>query len=620
MIHSIEMINWRIFEHETFEFEPGITFLMGLNGRGKTSILEAICYALTGKPTTVKDRTKLLRDVDGVATVRLVFSIDGQQYRIERSQSSRRAESAQLSRLDSGRSEEVLATSHTRVTTKVEQLLGISAAFLERIVYMSEGDVFRFLSSPPRQALDLQVRQVLGLTQLDEFTRAIKDATKDIRTQAGELQTVLDEYDTLAAGRERDLEAWQKRVTAERQDRLAELRVIEDRISRHKQEHETLRRLEPLVEKAVPLVRDEAQSWPADKPMSLVQLYSYLEQQAKELEETYRQTEEMLHRGRSEDVASHEILNLVAPLMEHEETAPCPVCRKPFTAAERADVLRDIQDSLKRLAQERDALRVRLAQIEERRHLFQTKVEALRPLVNVLEHSAASAISESDDITHIQTTIARQKSEFQLELARLESSAELLEEEIEELEDANAEVVATHSRLHSIGYDSPAVARDGLISLETRLLSLRSAEQAAQQVLTAHRNMDMDNIYDQVAQVWRAFAGRGNWQVELDHEGVPILRDADNRQFDLSQFSGGEKTALLVILHTIIAQHFSETDFLLVDEPLEHLDPVNRRSLVQFLINAYRRGRFRQAIVATFEESLIRKYMSDDDVKIIHLQ
>ena len=92
MINSIEMVNWRIFEDEMFVFESGITFLMGLNGQGKTSILEAINYAFTGEPATVKDRRKLLRSRDRWATVTLTFSLDDQHYVIERAQSDKRAE------------------------------------------------------------------------------------------------------------------------------------------------------------------------------------------------------------------------------------------------------------------------------------------------------------------------------------------------------------------------------------------------------------------------------------------------------------------------------------------------------------------------------------------------
>ncbi|MFH1636018.1 MAG: hypothetical protein ABIG63_18655 [Chloroflexota bacterium] len=54
-----------------------------------------------------------------------------------------------------------------------------------------------------------------------------------------------------------------------------------------------------------------------------------------------------------------------------------------------------------------------------------------------------------------------------------------------------------------------------------------------------------------------------------------------------------------------------------MDEPLEHLDSINRRSLFRFLVDAYRHQVFGQAVIATFEEALIRKYQSMEGVNVI---
>jgi DNA repair exonuclease SbcCD ATPase subunit len=96
-----------------------------------------------------------------------------------------------------------------------------------------------------------------------------------------------------------------------------------------------------------------------------------------------------------------------------------------------------------------------------------------------------------------------------------------------------------------------------------------------------------------------------------------MTNDGEQIRLDLRQLSGGEKTALLIQLHTIMAHHFSQSDFLMIDEPLEHLDPVNRRSLIRFLVDAFHHQIFGQAIIATFEESLIRKYQSNEGVNIV---
>jgi DNA repair exonuclease SbcCD ATPase subunit len=140
MINHIEIINWRAYEQLKLHFDQGIT--MGANGKGKTSILEAIAYALTGEPATLKDRGKLLRHPERLATVRLSFTVDEQPYLVERSQSHKRADKAKLIRLGD---KKALAFNHKQVTRRIEELMSVSEDFLQRIVYMAEGDVFRFL-------------------------------------------------------------------------------------------------------------------------------------------------------------------------------------------------------------------------------------------------------------------------------------------------------------------------------------------------------------------------------------------------------------------------------------------------------------------------------------------
>jgi len=75
MINYLKMINWRAYEEKEFYFQKGITFLMGANGSGKTSILEAISYALTGEAALFKggERSQLLRDPKKPGIVMLNF-------------------------------------------------------------------------------------------------------------------------------------------------------------------------------------------------------------------------------------------------------------------------------------------------------------------------------------------------------------------------------------------------------------------------------------------------------------------------------------------------------------------------------------------------------------------
>ena len=91
--------------------------------------------------------------------------------------------------------------------------------------------------------------------------------------------------------------------------------------------------------------------------------------------------------------------------------------------------------------------------------------------------------------------------------------------------------------------------------------------------------------------------------------------------YSFAHLSGGEKTAILVITRTVLGKLISdEIGFLLLDEPLEHLDSKNRRSLLQFLVDAHKNRMVGQLIISTVEESLLTKFIEVEDVNLIPLE
>jgi DNA replication and repair protein RecF len=57
LVESIATLGFRNLEPATLELEPGLTLLWGPNGAGKTNLLEALCFALSGRsPRTRSDR------------------------------------------------------------------------------------------------------------------------------------------------------------------------------------------------------------------------------------------------------------------------------------------------------------------------------------------------------------------------------------------------------------------------------------------------------------------------------------------------------------------------------------------------------------------------------------
>jgi DNA repair exonuclease SbcCD ATPase subunit len=77
---------------------------------------------------------------------------------------------------------------------------------------------------------------------------------------------------------------------------------------------------------------------------------------------------------------------------------------------------------------------------------------------------------------------------------------------------------------------------------------------------------------------------------------------------------GGEKTILLVLIRTILIKQVTNLDFLLIDEPLEHLDSRNRRSLLNCLYGITEAQIIPQVVITTFEDTLTRRFYDQKGV------
>jgi DNA repair exonuclease SbcCD ATPase subunit len=615
MIHSVEMINWRAYEKRIFHLEPGITFLMGPNGAGKTSVLEAICYGLTGEAAMFdsKTRPKLLRDPDHNATVNITFETDNKMYCVSRSQSPKAAANAELTRLLDGKS---LAYNHSQCTRQISKLMGVSADFLRRIVYMAEGDVFRFINEPPGEALESQIRQVLGLTQLDQFTLALDKSQKQLKQRMEALQELSNDLNRLNIHTQTDL---QERLNSGENTRSLLLEHLEDNKAQVIQIQATLEgnnRLQGFLAEIQNAQIQNHQKWSGFAETPLVEVFVSLENAIAKLSENRRQLEIQTAHLEGEKEAQHKILAILEPYENHFETFPCPVCQKPMTEPERHSILSDLRINDQKLNHEIDDLGQHHQRIRADLEDVQARFDILKELRNLIVHGNIPNIKPTSTIEQIKEIVSQddQKRDY---LKTLDQQGQEIQRRLSELQNQQAEYLAIKQRLAEFGFTQPEEVNDALVALEVRSLSIRSAAQASQQTLLTQRNTDMQSIYIQIARLWGAFTGEEEWQIALDGKGLPTLENEIGRKFDMHQLSGGEKTALLIMLHTIIAHNFSQSDFIMVDEPLEHLDPVNRRSLIRFLVQSYRRGMFKQAIVATFEESLIRKYLSEDGVKIV---
>jgi len=163
------------------------------------------------------------------------------------------------------------------------------------------------------------------------------------------------------------------------------------------------------------------------------------------------------------------------------------------------------------------------------------------------------------------------------------------------------------------------IRRALVASLKGQFISSELMDDSLHKALTDQRTSVLGPLMSELSRELSRFL-----QMEVDarlkHDAQLAILDKRARQeLIFPQLSGGEKTALLVFTQMFLCKYFSNADFMLLDEPLEHLDPDNRRGLIDFLVASGKAGYPKQLIITTFEETLLRQHFDDPRIRITYL-
>src|SRR5437762_3166431 len=152
-------------------FSEGISLITGLNESGKSTILDAILFALFGRmirPSQKPSNEEILSYGTGEAQVRLEFAIGDLRYRVVREVHKTRPNRAQLYELGGDGRQKTLATTVNDTTSEIERLLGgITYNEIVASSVVAQKDLERLI----KQRLDDRRKVVNVFLNLDSFNR-----------------------------------------------------------------------------------------------------------------------------------------------------------------------------------------------------------------------------------------------------------------------------------------------------------------------------------------------------------------------------------------------------------------------------------------------------------------
>lgn len=398
----------------TIDFEKlgrkGLYLVAGDTGSGKTTIFDAITFALYGTASgSVRDKSERFRsnyaDREVDTFVELVFENKNRTYRVRRNPKFLRAPKkgdatklveqkpgAVLTVFDDGRDGDVLATDVDKVTKEIIRILGVDSIQFTQMAMLAQGEFQKLLIAPSGEREKI-FRQLFHTERYDEIqTRIFNDYLEVKKAYDKRNTALLEDIRKMLLTGEEALSKWEEICTyqvpdldtaealLEEQMRLDELshkeneeeqanlagqhdalqvrineqKVLQDKIAKRKAAHEQIEELKGRLESAKETGRQQHAKEPE---------ITALTGEAAVLEQTLPDYEnlEFLRKKTAEAAAEEKRLSeAVAKLFDEETAAEA----KLKTARERMALLADAKANFEKEKAENLRLRERLTQLD----------------------------------------------------------------------------------------------------------------------------------------------------------------------------------------------------------------------------------------------------------------
>ena len=184
---KLELKNFKSHANTTLDFNPGISLIVGENGAGKSSIFEAITFALF-KVYSAKTITDLVRSNKNIGDkiemmVKLTFYTNNHEYRVERSVTLAKSSksTSELYKITNGH-EEIIASGNKAVDNEIEIILSMDSSTFLNAIHIRQGEIADLIDKTPATRKKL-IGKLLKLEELEKAYENLPRISEDYKTR-----------------------------------------------------------------------------------------------------------------------------------------------------------------------------------------------------------------------------------------------------------------------------------------------------------------------------------------------------------------------------------------------------------------------------------------------------
>ena len=644
MITSIELGDFLAHSNTKIDFENGVTVFVGDNGAGKSSIIDAITFALFGQHTR-KSNKGLIKRGSNQGFAKVNFSVNGKNYEAVRKIDNKGTLSAKFSEIIEDERIEIAAGERKQfgesMTQEVEKAIGLDFEKLKIASIVQQGELNSIINAKPKEFKEL-LNAIIGIDKLDVASESMKTVNKEFRQN---IRKKIGYDDTHIEILSRDLEIHQKEIEEATPNKI-QLKIKQEKSQREIEElrkkielespkidkiNQLESRKKELVEYAKEAIREiqreisenERKISDCEGCFEVASLKQELDSKIQKTEEAVESTQNKIQEMKSQIVSLKEKQLLASKLQLKDNK--CPVCDSnvkklnPFFQEEH------LKQELTSLQKQIIFKEKEYQMYNQKRKEFSEKLQSARDAEATLK---AHSITSKQELEKIQEYVKTKKQNIEkipannctnlLEISQIDSHAKMifnniskLELEIKEFDEQeflNLKKTVNEKQIELSQIDQQIGAILEKISKgneQIKIITNAISELGIVKEYVMNLDEIQNNIFSRdgpVATSLRSWALNAisvkaseylillNTKIQriaLSEKArdISITCYSKREVLDLESLSGGEKVGVALALRLGMANLLgaSNLNLMILDEPTTHLDAERKKSLVGVL-------------------------------------
>jgi len=612
-INRIQLKNWKNHKNLNIKFEEGLNFIIGENGSGKTSIIEAILFGLTGR--TLHSNRASFRNISTKSPANICINFTHRENDFEITRAFNDVVYHKLNLI----SEKIVIDKYSEIQKKIEDIFNSRIKFLEQMIYYGENEYFKSFQSDHKHQFRNYIENFMGIKHLEELRAKSQESNSSLKNDLKEFNKKLENisikdeisYDKLK--RKFNIkETERKEIKQDKAyflNKLSELNKDLEEINRKIDNLDSLKKKIAFfsnIENSINInmVIDNINKKKIKINLEIEEISSVIEDYKSHI------------LGFEEEERIFKLVNeIIGEILRKTEMVDyCPLCKTGFKEEEFKSLLKDRSKEVIQKIEEKGHFKNKIFELYKRKDILKKDLGDLNNLRNSLLENKIyfENLNKFEELNHTKERLLKQKNKVEKEYKSCLIRIDAL----------NEDFLNIKNKISSIEKMDPSLDKNLITYRKKRYNNLINLNKIIGKSLekTLHdlRLKFLYPIMNEITYIWNYIFKKWNCEISFDSNLNPIIKK-DLGEIDFKNLSGGEKTILLILTRSLILHNFSGASFLLLDEPLEHLDPENRRLIVKYLEDFCDNNLINQLIITTFEETLTRRLKTKSNVNLIHL-